>query len=544
MHRSLTLLAACAASIATLAQTTYTQTLPTIEGSTLSNWRTFTFTGTTPTTGDGELSFQWRACWQDVFGGSSKVWVELETGPGTYTQVYYQTGNTSDCVSVNANTTISASVLGAALNVGGGSINGRTKVQDCCYPGVGCAFYNDPQVLGLTVTYDTHAANFTAADASVCPGGTVQFTDASINSPSTYEWQFPGGVPATSPLQDPVVQYNTPGTYDVTLIVETNDGPDTLVVTDFVTVHDLPLANAGADETVCAGNTVQLQASGGTVYEWFPATGLSDPNVDDPLAAPAATTSYTVLVTDANGCQASDFVVLTVQPLPVVVASAGNNTLCLGDTANVVATGAALYQWSPNLFISGTAGASVEVWPTSTFTWTVSGTDAFGCMDDTAYTITVVPPPAAPVVTLNGPEVTTAAPAAAYQWYLNGQPIAGADQDTWTPVTNGNYSVAITDANGCIAQSLPVYYGSVGLAGAEANDLRVYPQPARERLVVEGLTDRTTARLFDTEGREVLREVLHGNAREELDLCSLTSGAYVLQLESATGTVRVPVVRE
>ncbi|MCB0812208.1 MAG: PKD domain-containing protein, partial [Flavobacteriales bacterium] len=63
--------------------------------------------------------------------------------------------------------------------------------------------------------------------------------------PSTYEWQFPGGVPATSPLQDPVVQYNTPGTYDVTLIVETNDGPDTLVVPDFVTVHDLPLANAG-----------------------------------------------------------------------------------------------------------------------------------------------------------------------------------------------------------------------------------------------------------------------------------------------------------
>ena len=196
MLRTLTLLASFAAALATLAQTTYTQTLPTIEGSTLSNWRTFTFTGTTPTTGDGELSFQWRACWQDVFGGSSKVWVELETGPGTYTQVYYQTGNTSDCVSVNANTTISASVLGAALNVGGGSINGRTKVQDCCYPGVGCAFYNDPQVLGLTLTYDTHAANFTAADASVCPGGTVQFTDASINSPSTYEWQFPGGVPA------------------------------------------------------------------------------------------------------------------------------------------------------------------------------------------------------------------------------------------------------------------------------------------------------------------------------------------------------------
>ncbi|MCB9166393.1 MAG: hypothetical protein H6595_02830 [Flavobacteriales bacterium] len=544
MKRTVTLAAMLLIALAEYAQTSYTYTLPTIEGSTLSNWRTFTFPGTTPTTGDGTLTFEWRACWQDVFGSSSKIWIEFETSPGSYTQVYYETGNNSDCVALSRTTNVSAPVLINALNTGNGDLNGRVKVQDACYPGVGCAFYNDPQVLGLTLTYDTHAANFTAVDAGICPGGIVQFTDASVNSPSSYEWLFPGGDPATSALQDPAVQYNTPGSYDVTLIVVTTDGPDTLTIPDFVTVNDLPLADAGADETVCAGNSVQLQAGGGTTYEWFPATGLSDANVDDPVATPAATTSYTVLVTDANGCQASDFVVLTVQPLPQVVASAGNNTICLGDTAYIVATGASLYQWSPNLFISGTSGAAVYAWPTSTFSWTVTGTDAFGCVNDTTYTLNVVPPPAAPTVTFDGADVTTAAVASAYQWYLNGQIIPGATQQSWTPTMNGNYSVTITDANGCTAQSLPVYYGSVGLQGIEAQGVRVHPQPAGDLLVIEGIHGKAVARLYDAGGRVVLLQQLDGTPRATLSLMGIPSGSYVLEVEGAAGVERMPVVRE
>ncbi|MEO5584726.1 MAG: PKD domain-containing protein, partial [Flavobacteriales bacterium] len=498
------------------AQTDYSYTLPTIQGSQLSSWVNFSFPATPPTNGEATLQFQWLACWQAAFGGSSKIWIELKTGPTTYTQVYYETGNTSECTALARTATVPAAVFAAALNVGNGALAGRVKIQDACYPGVGCSFSNDPQVLGLNLAYAVHPANFTAANASICPGGTIQFTDASLNTPSSYQWLFPGGEPASSTGQNPTVQYAASGTYDVTLIVETADGMDTLVRPTFVTVHAAPPANAGVDEDLCAGESAQLEASGGITYQWFPATGLDDPNSATPIADPAISTSYVVLVTDANGCTANDDMVLTVHPRPIVMASAGGNAICMGDTAHVVATGAQLYQWTPNLFISSTSGASVNVWPNGTFTWTLTGTDAFGCVDDSSYTLTVHPLPAAPLISNAGSELSASA-AEGYQWYLDGTPIGGANAQSWEPLTNGNYTVQITDANGCTAMALPFYFGNVGLADAGTTGLRTYPQPVRDVLVLEGLLQKTGARISNVQGALVWQGVVQaGTSRVDL----------------------------
>lgn len=541
MNRSAFLLF-CALSTGTLiGQTTYTQTLPNMES--VYQWRDFTFTDATATTGPATLTFQWLACWQQVFGGSSSIRIELETAPGDFTQVYYETGNVSECAFFTRTANLSATEIADAIATGGGSVNGRVRIDDACYPGVGCSFYNDPLVYGLTLTYETHAANFTAVEPSICPGSNVQFTDASINTPTSYEWIFPGGEPATSAQQNPTVQYAVSGSYDVTLIVVTADGPDTLLKPAFVTVYPLPLANAGVDETVCAGGTTQLQASGGVGYQWFPATGLDDDLIADPEATPLTNTVYTVLVTSAQGCQASDFMVLTVQPLPTVAASAGNNTICLGDTAYIVATGAQLYQWSPNLFISGTSGAAQFAWPTSTFTWTVVGTDLFGCENDTTITLAVEPPPPAPVVSLNGPQVTTSL-ASGYQWYVNGSPIPGATQQSWTPTVNGNYSVAITDANGCSSQSLPVYYGTVGVGERDTSVLTVRPQPVEDLLVVQGISARTSARLMDARGRAVWSGTLHPGGTSTLDMRSFGAGLYVLEILEGPQRGQLPVIKK
>lgn len=538
------LLPAVLLSIATSAsaQSTYSFALPTIEGSQLSNWVAFTFPNTPPTSGDASLNFQWRACWQAAFGGSSKIWIEVKTGAVSYTEVYYEGGNTAECAALSRTGTIPASVLAAALNVGGGSLIGRVKIQDSCYPGVGCSFYNDPQVLGLTLNYAVHAANFSAANASICTGGTVQFTDASLNTPSNYAWLFPGGEPASSSSQNPTVQYAAPGSYDVTLMVETADGWDTLVRPAFITVYTPPAANAGVDEDLCAGATAQLQASGGTSYQWFPATGLSDPDIAAPMATPATSTSYTVLVTDAHGCTASDNMVLTVHPVPTVAASAGNNTVCLGDTAHVVAVGAQLYQWSPNLFISSTSGATVQVWPTSTFTWTVTGTDAFGCVNDSSFTLTVEPPPPAPVVTNDGMQLTSTA-ATSYQWYLGGAPISGANAQSWLPLVNGNYSVEVANASGCTTMGLPVYFGSVGLADHSATGLRTYPQPVQDVLVLEGLAERADARMINVQGATVWQGLVQAGS-DRLDLSELLPGSYILELRTAGNVQRIAVIKE
>lgn len=80
-------------------------------------------------------------------------------------------------------------------------------------------------------------ADFTASVTSVCIGGTVQFYDMSSGSPNSWVWSFPGGSPSSSTLENPAVQYTTPGTYSVTLTATNPDGSDMETKTGYITVN-------------------------------------------------------------------------------------------------------------------------------------------------------------------------------------------------------------------------------------------------------------------------------------------------------------------
>src|SRR5690606_25999512 len=76
--------------------------------------------------------------------------------------------------------------------------------------------------------------------------------------------------------------------------------------------------NAGMDHTIILGNSTTLNGSGGINYSWSPSSGLDCSNCPEPAANPLITTSYIVTVTDANGCQSSDTVVVIVEEKFVV----------------------------------------------------------------------------------------------------------------------------------------------------------------------------------------------------------------------------------
>ena len=522
------------------AQTTYDHTIAQ-DYTGVNSYVTFTFPATPPTTGGGILRLQWAACYSGGFGPSEIV-LQLNTSQGWVT-VLDEDDNTSSCTFINEFVNITPDLLADAIATGGGSVQGRVDVEDGCQPGVGCSFLNDPVVRQLRLSYQVGAADFNSTDATICPGGTVSFTDASINNPSAFEWVFEGGQPATSTLQDPVVQYAVPGSYMVTLIVETADGPDTLEVPGAVVVQLPPVANAGADEDVCAGESVQLLATGGVTYLWIPATGLNDANVANPTTTPANDVTYTVLVTDAQGCQASDAVTIDVHAAPVVEVNAGNNTLCTGDTLDMLAEGAALYTWSPNIFINTNSGAAVRAWPAGDFTWTVTGTDGFGCEGTAEVAVTVVPAATTPLVTVDAGTLY-ATPAIGYQWMLDGESISGATEATYVPVENGDYSVLITDANGCTATSDVLYYGSVGMQQVEATSLRVFPQPADDRLVVSGAKATANVSVIDAAGRTVRTQRAAVDGQTILNIASLSAGHYIVEVRDGQAVHRVPVVVE
>lgn len=104
-----------------------------------------------------------------------------------------------------------------------------------------------------------------------------------------------------------------------------SSGTYTVMVTDTLTscasmdsvtivVNPLPVANAGMDTTINLGSSVVLNGSGGVNFIWTPSTGLDDPNIASPVAAPIATTDYILTVTDVNGCTDMDTVTVTVEP--------------------------------------------------------------------------------------------------------------------------------------------------------------------------------------------------------------------------------------
>lgn len=80
-------------------------------------------------------------------------------------------------------------------------------------------------------------ANFIANKTTVCVGETVQFTDNSTGSPNTWAWQFAGGSPASATAQNPAIQYNLPGTYNVVLTASNGSEQNTVGKLSFIRVE-------------------------------------------------------------------------------------------------------------------------------------------------------------------------------------------------------------------------------------------------------------------------------------------------------------------
>ncbi|HRC67460.1 MAG TPA: PKD domain-containing protein, partial [Bacteroidales bacterium] len=104
-------------------------------------------------------------------------------------------------------------------------------------------------------------ASFTSDVIIVPVTGQVHFKDISSGIPSSWQWTFEGGQPATSTIQNPVITYNNPGSFKVKLIVSNSLGIDSIEFQNYITVSNtiLPLVGFYADNTIpCSGQIVRL----------------------------------------------------------------------------------------------------------------------------------------------------------------------------------------------------------------------------------------------------------------------------------------------
>ncbi|MEX1201771.1 MAG: PKD domain-containing protein [Ferruginibacter sp.] len=154
---------------------------------------------------------------------------------------------------------------------------------------------------------------------------------------------------------------------------------------DNVTVRTVPYPNAsvGSDTTICFGNSVQLQATGGSVYNWSPARFLSAINIPNPVSiAPRATTQYIVEVSDVLGCPKSTFDTIIVN-VAQIIGSAGpsDTSVVLGQPLQLTATGGDYYSWTPPTWLNDPTIFNPLALPQDNIDYVLRVANNQGCFD-------------------------------------------------------------------------------------------------------------------------------------------------------------------
>jgi len=233
-------------------------------------------------------------------------------------------------------------------------------------------------------------------DTVGCPPYEITYQSNATNA-TQYTWDFGDGSLGNGPTATHT--YTEIGAFIPSLILRDNNGctftyqsADTLVVA--------PLGvNAGNDVTICQGDVVQLGASGGDTYSWFPPIGLSDPNTGNPFADPSVTTQYIVTV-QLLACQNTDTVTVFVNPTPQAAFTTGN--VCFGDSvhfsdASTIASPDSIVLWNWNLgqALSTDTSPSILYNAAGTFNISLVVTSSSGCADTAFSSVTVNPSPVA-----------------------------------------------------------------------------------------------------------------------------------------------------
>lgn len=232
-----------------------------------------------------------------------------------------------------------------------------------------------------------------------------------------------------------MITVNVTGTYSVT---STNSYGCTATASATVLVNPIPAVDILSMNSICKNDNVTLIAvsSAGT-YHWN-----SGQNTAAITVSPAVSSTYTVLVTDENGCTNTASKEIIVNPLPQLYVS-GQTTICQGDTAHLNATGGVSYSWSNGQY-------DADIYVTTSGTYTVTATSANGCMAVSNVNVTVNPLPVASVTEsveiCHGQQaqlVADATTGCTYTWST------GSHQGTTYVTEPGVYQVTVTNANQC-----------------------------------------------------------------------------------------------
>lgn len=308
------------------------------------------------------------------------------------------------------------------------------------------------QVILPILCISNYSADFEADTTTVCAGSFIQFTDLSTQGSNSWSWSFPGGLPSSSNLRNPQILYGAQGTYDVTLVVSNGVSNDSITMTNYITVNGAPGINFDVDNISCNGLTdgsITVNPAGGQSpysYNWSPSG--SGNNISSLSAG-----SYSVTVTDANGCSDNGSVNIT-EPDTISIQFSSTDVSCNGGSdgsINMNVTGGSYpYRYSTD---GVNFNSQNPVTGLSAGNYTVVVKDTNDC---TNFRVITISEPTALSVSLSVSNANcgvndgsaTATPSGgtppySYLWS------SGGTGSTANNLGAGSYNVTITDANNC-----------------------------------------------------------------------------------------------
>ena len=298
------------------------------------------------------------------------------------------------------------------------------------------------------------------SDTIVCANRPINFRSSVVSqdSISMYLWSFTNNTSASG--ANATTSFANAGAQRATLVVSTVNGCRDTTLRNFY-VNPSPFVAASGGRTVCKGQAVPLSVTGALSYSWSNSSTLSCSNCPNPISLTQVTTSYEVTGSNSFGCIARDTVQVVVSQ-PFDVTSTPNDTVCLGESIQLLASGAEYYRWTPATTLNRNDVRDPVATPMVNTTYRVVGFDSANCFTDTAFVSIVVG--RVPTVTLGADRVVAAGtlyplattvtngPIVKWEWTAGQnvsctncvQPIALIKNDI-------AYSVKVTNNFGCIA---------------------------------------------------------------------------------------------
>lgn len=396
----------------------------------------------------------------------------------------------------------------------------------------------------VTITYTPGsgpppAPSGISGTTAVCVGGgPLTYSISPVGGATGYTWSVTGNSSITSGQGTTAIDIQ-PGTTTATISVTADNACGSSTPSTFVlTIQPTPVIGLGADITQCGGPVTLDANNAGSTYMW------SDMSTNQTLVV-TMTGTYSVNVTDGNGCFANDTINVTINMNPVIALGV-DTSLCGGSILLDGGISGAGYMWSD-------MSTNQTLMVTMSGTYSVVVTDGNGCTGTDAITVTVNSPPTASAGTLpdfcfsDGPMM------------LVGSPSGG----IWTgPATGGGFfdpSVAgtgthiltytVTDSlTGCSSSDTASVYVDIclGINSSTGIEFSVSPNPNNGSFVIDFGTGQsnTTVELVDVTGRVVQTNAVSGS-RTTINCETQSSGVYFVRViaNGVTSMQKITIVK-